>query len=210
MASPSPVRPELSRTPPPKRVNSRKQNSPSPGPLPATIPPMKPVPTEPLPTLRVSIPEIPRARILLHLTTFLSQPQCDHSLPGSSTVLVNPQPLRPVASAPVDHPHDILRTRTPSDDSRSNTPYNQPAPYPTTQYNDSEVFGGLLQILLSFVVCPLICVPWKQNPQACNIIPALATSCLCSDYSRDLKSQVLQLFHCFLCNSRSGYPRGCS
>ena len=82
MASSSSVRPELSRTPPPKTpspapsfasrqsefsarrsralsVNSRKQNSSSPGPLPAPLPPMKPVPTEPLPTPRVSISDPP-------------------------------------------------------------------------------------------------------------------------------------------------------
>jgi len=84
MAFPPSVRPQLSKTPPPKTlspepsfasrqaevsarrsralsVNSRKQNSSSPGLVSTSIPPMKPVPTEPLPTPRVPIPGTPRS-----------------------------------------------------------------------------------------------------------------------------------------------------
>lgn len=77
------VRPELSKTPPPKTpspapslasrqaevsarrsralsVSSRKKSSSSPGPAPTSIPPMKPVPTEPLPVPTSPVLEIPR------------------------------------------------------------------------------------------------------------------------------------------------------
>lgn len=84
MVSSSPVRPGLSRTPPPKTpspvpsltsrqaevsarrsralsTGSRKQSSSSHGSTSTPIPPMKPVPTEPLPTPIVPVPETSRS-----------------------------------------------------------------------------------------------------------------------------------------------------
>ena len=194
MVSSTSVRREPSKTPPPKAlspspslasrqaevsarrsralsVNSRKKNSSSPGPISLSIPPMKPVPTEPLPTPRSPIPGTPRtpdeapphhipfptsrsttpnisvspsqirAPSVASNRSASSHPSIDsgdrklsiasqlrpsfessRSRKSSTDTTGSPSTGRP--------PYDIPRTRTPSDNSRPNIPYNQPPPVP--------------------------------------------------------------------------------
>jgi hypothetical protein len=193
VSSPS-VRPELSRTPPPKTpspvlsstsrqaevsarrsralsVNSRKHNSSSPGPISTPIPPMKPVPTEPLPAPRIPIPGTPRSAesVQPHHIPFPSSRSNTPNTPvGPSQIRApsvasnrsassrpstdsrdrapsNASQLQPsfdstrprksstatTSSLSTGRPsYDIPRTRTPSDNSKSNTPYNQHPPTP--------------------------------------------------------------------------------
>ena len=167
-------------------VSSRKQNSSSPGPM-TTIPPMKPVPTEPPPTPRIPIPETPRnvdpaqphhipsptsrsntpnisvghSRSRVPSVTSNRSTSSRPSADSRDQVTSNASQLRPSVDSNRSRksstattsslsagrpPYDIPRTRTPSDNSRSNTPYNQlpippPVNNPNTLPNGSEIYS---------------------------------------------------------------------
>lgn len=195
MVSSTSVRSKLSKTPPPKTpspapslasrqaevsarrsralsVSSRKKNSSSPGPISISIPPMKPVPTEPLPKPKSPIAETPRTpdSVPPHHIPFptsrsntpnislspsqIRAPSVASNRSGSSRPsidtrdrgLSNASQLRPsfdsnrsrksstdtTSPSTGRPPYDIPRTRTPSDNSRPNIPYNQPPPIPSS------------------------------------------------------------------------------
>ena len=149
-------------------VSSRKQNSSSPGPV-TTIPPMKPVPTEPLPTPRVPVletsrnadsvpphhipfptsPSLPVGPSQTRAPSVASNRSASSHLSADSRDRApsNASQLRPsfdsnrprksstatTSSLSTGRPsYDIPRTRTPSDNSRPNTSYNQPPPIPSS------------------------------------------------------------------------------